>query len=181
MLSMRERVLGEVVDILEREPAQRIGDGEQIALDVIGRGGDVPVRRRIRAVARDRSGSCVRARRPRCSPACSSGSVARGSRGVGAAGIVVGVVGVGLPGGRLEDVRGWSDRRGDRAGHAIDDALLRSVRIDRADDQPARVVNIVAFCAKLRAGRRRVVPAGGEERLVFLDNLCPCCRRSASR
>src|SRR5690606_8091454 len=61
--------------------------------------------------------------------------IARGFDGVGAAGRVVLVVGVALPG-RGDEVVGV----GQCSGNAVDDALLGAVGKDRADDLAARIV-----------------------------------------
>ena len=48
-----QRVLGQIVDILEGEPSQCVSDGQQIALNIVGRGGDVPIGRRSLRITLD--------------------------------------------------------------------------------------------------------------------------------
>jgi hypothetical protein len=121
----------EVVDMRSRLPAERVGDLQQVAIDVVGvAGGQGRVRgplgvlddpaERVDQV----TGGGVPVRRPRGRP----------SR-VGAAGVVVLVVPVGLPR-RRRVVIGVGQVRRD-AGH---EPYLRPIRVEDADGQAAGVV-----------------------------------------
>ena len=66
--------VGEIVDVAERHPPQRVGDGQQVAADVVGGAGDVPVGVGIGAVARDGFDRAAQGIDARCWPACSSGA-----------------------------------------------------------------------------------------------------------
>ena len=174
-------MLREVVQVLKGKAPQRIADASEVALDVVAGAGDM-------VFDRGQIPTCVRG------PAVPSDCTHRAAQpihlgagrrvvmlwvacmrllaGMGATGVVVGVVSVGLPGrrGELVDVE-WAERRiGNFVRDAVDDALLGSVGVQGANDAAERVVEHLDLAPKHGVGSRAIGPAGVEEGLVFLDD-----------
>ena len=159
----------------ERFPAERVGDGDQVARDVVrGPGGEpVGLCRAVAGDSADRATQRVDLDARRGVPV---GAVGGRRVAVGAARVVVGVVRVGLPRRRREHVG-----RAEVGRDPENDTLLAAVGVQRPYDLPARVVEDASRAA--RAGRRAAERSRSRRRRTARTSAPPgpCCRRPASR